>query len=157
MLGDPDQLTQVVDNLVGNALKYAPDGSPVRVRAGRRAGRVRIAVEDAGPGIPEAALELVFTKYYRVQRGATRPDGGQPVEPAEPPDGRGERRRPHGTSGMGLGLGLYICRRIIEAHGGRIWAENLPQGGSAFHIELPGGAGTEAPGVAEPEGGAHGT
>ena len=117
VLGDPDQLAQVLENLVGNALKYSPREAAVVVSADVKEDRVRIGVRDHGPGIPEAALERVFEKFFRVVSA--------PADDA------------HAVTGpRGLGLGLYICRRIIEAHGGRIWADSAADGGSVFSIEL---------------------
>jgi signal transduction histidine kinase len=116
VLGDADQLAQVLENLIGNAIKYAPPETAVGVSAVAIDGRARVSVQDHGPGIPEDALERVFEKFYRV--GAVGEDGHVDRGPA------------------GLGLGLYICRRIVEAHGGRIWAENAPEGGSVFTVEL---------------------
>jgi signal transduction histidine kinase len=116
VLGDPDQLSQVLENLIGNAIKYAPPETAVSIGAVTVEGRVRVSVKDHGPGIPEDALELVFEKFYRV--GAA---GGDVYADRGP---------------TGLGLGLYICRRIVEAHGGRIWVENAAEGGSVFTLEL---------------------
>jgi len=130
LLADPDQLTQVIENLIGNALKYAPGASPVRVVAERLPACVRISVMDSGPGLPPETLELVFEKFYRVGGGS----------PSEAVPGRGGGRRP-----PGVGLGLFICKRIVEAHGGRIWAENLAEGGAAFRFELPVSARTPYP------------
>ncbi|CAA9303748.1 MAG: Phosphate regulon sensor protein PhoR (SphS) [uncultured Chloroflexi bacterium] len=112
-LGDQDQLGQVLENLIVNALKYAPGDTPVHVRAKVVDERTRLSVRDAGPGIPQDSIERIFEKFFRVTGDAER-NGVQ----------------------QGLGLGLYICRRIVEAHGGSIWAENVPGGGSAFHVEL---------------------
>jgi signal transduction histidine kinase len=119
ILGDPDQLAQVLENLVGNAMKYAPPDTAVHLAAEPVGSRVRIAVRDRGPGIPPGSLERVFEKFFRV--GA--------LGPGDAPGGAG-------LVPKGLGLGLYICRRIVEAHGGRIWAENAPDGGSVFIVEL---------------------
>ena len=117
VLGDPDQLAQVLENLIGNALKYSPRDTAVTVAAQMAGDRVRIGVRDHGPGIPEAAREQVFEKFFRVV--------------SAPPDDA------HAVIGpRGLGLGLYICRRIVEAHGGRIWVESVAEGGSVFTVEL---------------------
>jgi signal transduction histidine kinase len=154
VLGDDDQLVQVVENLIGNALKYAPGETPVLVSAVRRDSQVRITVRDAGPGIPEAALELIFEKFYRVQVTHGLHDAGlgsppspdhkaahaEHVDPSAPPaptPAPTPKDRRQGQGQGGVGLGLYICRRIVEAHGGRIWAENGRDGGAAFHIEVP--------------------
>jgi signal transduction histidine kinase len=116
LYADPDKLEQVLTNLIENGLKYGE--GPVQVTAEEHEDLVRFTVMDAGPGIQTAFLAHIFTKFFR------RP---------------GERR-------TGTGLGLYISRGIIEAHGGRIWAENPARGGAAFHFTLPKG-GLELGGV----------
>ncbi|HET7769129.1 MAG TPA: sensor histidine kinase, partial [Chloroflexota bacterium] len=88
-----------------------------------------ISVRDHGPGIPAAARERVFEKFYRVATA--------PADDA------------HAVSGpRGLGLGLYICRRIVQSHGGRIWVESAPEGGSVFSLELAARPGAPEAGVA---------
>ncbi len=109
--GDPGRLQQLFENLVDNAIKYG-GGADVRVRFAPELGGVRVTVEDGGPGIPPAEMPLLFRKFSRL--------------PAA--------RR---TAVVGTGLGLFICRSIVEAHGGRIWAESPPAGGTAFHVLLP--------------------
>ena len=109
---DPVRLEQVLDNLLENAVKYASGGRPTEVRAWREDGEARIAVVDHGMGIPATERELVFERFVRASNAQARSD-------------------------TGLGLGLYICRRIVESHGGRIWAEETPGGGSTFIIALP--------------------
>ncbi|HUF86509.1 MAG TPA: sensor histidine kinase [Thermohalobaculum sp.] len=117
------RIAQVVTNLLDNALSFAPDGSSIRIGAERLPrGTIRISIEDQGPGIPEANLGSIFERFY-----SERPD-------AE-------------AFGTHSGLGLSISRQIVEAHGGRIWAENLrppgtprdaPPKGARFVVELPG-------------------
>jgi two-component system, NarL family, sensor histidine kinase BarA len=107
---DPDRLTRVVQNLVGNALKYGAPGTPVMVRAWRADGEVVVSVSDTGAGVPPEDTARVFERFYRGVR--------------------------NGTSD-GLGLGLYISRLIVEAHGGRIWCESRPGHGSTFSFALP--------------------
>jgi NtrC-family two-component system sensor histidine kinase KinB len=123
--GDAARLRTVIANLVANALKYTPHGGcvTVRVASGQFAGEgaggaVQIAVTDTGPGIPEEFRERVFEKFFRV-----------------------EHQRPAGADGMrGTGIGLYLCRQIVAAHGGRIWCEPGPGGrGTRFAVELPRG------------------
>jgi PAS domain S-box-containing protein len=109
--GDPDRLQQVLLNLVDNAVKYAGDGATVRVSTARGAGRVQIAVADDGPGIAPADRERIFEKFYR----------GDPSL----------RLAPGGT-----GLGLYICRELVERMGGRITVSSEPGTGSTFWVEL---------------------
>ena len=113
--GDRDRLIQVVTNLLSNAVKFTDSGG-ITCRVRESEGKVRCEVEDTGVGLPEGMLEAVFEKFRQV--GDTLTD------------------RPKGT-----GLGLPICREIIEHHGGRIWAENREGGGSRFVFELPAGKG----------------
>ncbi len=103
-------MVQVLVNLIDNSLKYSPTGSPICIAASVSDGRAEIAVSDRGAGIPPADLARVFDKFYRVQR----PDNV-----------------------TGTGLGLSVCKGIVEAHGGRIWAENREGGGTTIHIALP--------------------
>ena len=103
-------IEQVLINLLDNALKYTPPGSPLSLAAWTTDGAVTIEVADQGPGLPPGEEQRVFDKFYRVQRP--------------------------GTS-SGAGLGLTICRGIIAAHGGHIWAENRSGGGTALRFTLP--------------------
>jgi signal transduction histidine kinase len=107
VLADPDRLDRILANLVGNALKYSQD----RVVVGARAdgAQVHVTVSDRGPGIAGGDLPRIFDRYYRGQR----------------------------HEGEGLGLGLFIVRKLVEAHGGRIWAESRPGEGSTFTFTLP--------------------
>jgi signal transduction histidine kinase len=107
--GDGVRLAQVFDNLFTNAIKYAP-GAPIVVLLNQVAENIVISFIDHGPGIPKESLPLIFERFYRV---------------------RGERAI------TGTGLGLYICKQIIEAHRGKIWAESTPGQGTTFIIELP--------------------
>jgi two-component system sensor histidine kinase KdpD len=106
--GDGVRIAQVFDNLFTNAIKYAP-GSPIEVRLRRVGGTLQVAVQDHGPGIPPEDLRRIFERFYRV---------------------RGEKA-------TGTGLGLYICRQIMDAHRGKIWAESTLGQGTTFFIELP--------------------
>ena len=110
VLLDDVLIGQAIFNLVENALKYTPARSPIEIRASRDEGGVTIEVADRGPGLPEGTEQRVFDKFYR---GA---------------DSAGFR---------GVGLGLAICRGIVQAHGGRIEAVNRPGGGVAFRFWLP--------------------
>ena len=103
-------LEQVLTNLLENAAKYTPPGSPIRIDTEVSAEGVVVSVSDRGPGVPPADLERIFEKFHRL--------------PGE------------GSAG-GTGLGLAICRAILTAHGGRIWAENLAGGGASFRFFLP--------------------
>jgi signal transduction histidine kinase len=108
---DPDRVAQVVRNLIANAIRYSPTGGEVRIRAMREGQEVAVAVADRGIGIPADRLERIFEKFYRVDNELTR--------------------RVSGT-----GLGLAISRELVEAHGGRIWAESAPGRGSTFYFTL---------------------
>ncbi|SNB47518.1 DUF4118 domain-containing protein [Geobacter sp. DSM 9736] len=103
-------MTQVLVNLLDNAVKYSPMGTPLQISAGVEAQALVLAVADRGPGVPEADLDRIFGKFYRV-----------PV-----PEGKG-----------GTGLGLSICKGIVEAHGGTIKAENRDGGGLLVVVKLP--------------------
>ena len=107
--GDGVRLAQVFENLFTNALKYAP-GSPIDILLNQVGDKVVISFIDHGPGIPKESLPLIFERFYRV---------------------RGEKTI------TGTGLGLYICKQIIQAHRGKIWAESTPGHGTTFLIELP--------------------
>jgi signal transduction histidine kinase len=107
---DPTRMAQVFDNLLSNAVKYAP-GSKVVISLTADENMAHVTVRDFGPGIAPNHLEHIFTRFYRVP---------------------GQASAVHGT-----GLGLFICRRIIRAHGGDITAESTPGEGTAFHIYLP--------------------
>lgn len=107
--GDGVRLAQVFENLFTNALKYAP-GAPIIVLLEKVENNILISFIDRGPGIPKESLALIFERFYRV---------------------RSER------SVTGTGLGLYICKQIIEAHRGKIWAESTAGQGTTFIIELP--------------------
>ena len=109
---DDVRLEQVLDNLVENAVKYSPHGSPVHVRLWRQEQEVLLTVSDSGIGIPDADLPHVFERFYRSANAD-------------------DRHFP------GLGLGLYICRTIVEQHGGRIWVTSDLGQGTTFHIALP--------------------
>jgi signal transduction histidine kinase len=109
ILGDGVRLSQVFENLISNALKYAP-GSPIAISLRRADGTLRIGFADRGPGIPEEFLPFIFERFYRV------PGIGMIT---------------------GTGLGLYICKQIILAHHGKIWAESVLDEGTTFFIELP--------------------
>ncbi len=112
VLGDRDRLNQVFDNLLGNAIKFSPGGGKVTIRV-RDAGDVlEASISDTGIGIPEGELEKIFERFYQVDGSTTRRFGG-------------------------TGLGLAIVKRIVEAHGGRVWAESELGRGSTFFFTLP--------------------
>jgi signal transduction histidine kinase len=107
---DPSRLERVLVNLVSNALKYSPADSRVQIDAEARERWVVISVTDRGPGIAPEDAQHLFERYYR---------------------GRAARER------EGLGLGLYSTRLLVEAHGGRVYAENGQDGGATFRVDLP--------------------
>jgi two-component system, OmpR family, sensor histidine kinase KdpD len=108
------QIDQVLTNLIENAVRYTPAGSPIEVSAKIEGEHVVLRVADRGPGIPSADLERVFDKFYRVLHGQ---------HPVDYP--------------MGSGLGLAVCKGLVEAHGGRIWAESRDGGGLVMSVALP--------------------
>jgi two-component system sensor histidine kinase ChvG len=117
------RIAQVVTNLLENALSFSPDGSSISIAATQQpSGKVQITVEDQGPGIPEESVETIFERFYS-ERPSTEAFGNH------------------------SGLGLSISKQIVEAHGGKIWAENIrpadagrdsPPEGARFVLELPG-------------------
>ncbi|MEX2555770.1 MAG: sensor histidine kinase [Actinomycetota bacterium] len=110
--GDSDRLKQVLLNLVSNACRYSAEGTTVTLRARSVGTNVRIDVVDEGPGIPAESLALLFHRFARL-------------------------RTPDAQNVRGTGLGLYISRRIVEAHGGHITVESEPGRGSTFSVEVP--------------------
>ena len=109
---DVAKLRQVLANLISNAIKYSPDGGRIEARLEPVDGKVRFVVSDEGIGIPAHEQERIFEKFYRVD--------------------------PHMTRGVsGTGLGLYICRELIQRMHGTIWVESRRGGGSSFFVELP--------------------
>ncbi|MBI5524131.1 MAG: HAMP domain-containing histidine kinase [Desulfarculus sp.] len=111
VLADAGQVGQVLINLLGNAIKYAPEGSAVRLSLERQGQQAVLGVHDQGPGIPPEEQEYVFQKYYRGRALAQSVDG--------------------------VGLGLAISQRVALAHGGRLWLESQPGQGSSFFLALP--------------------
>jgi signal transduction histidine kinase len=110
---DSDRIGQVLLNLVGNALQYTPAGGSVHIQAVHQPGEVQVSVADTGIGIPPEHLPHLFTRFYRVDKSRARTGGGS-------------------------GIGLTIARHLVEAHGGRIWAESQGAGkGSRFTFTLP--------------------
>jgi two-component system sensor histidine kinase KdpD len=105
-------LEQVLMNLFDNATKYSPPGSAIEVRAWIEHGKAMVQVADRGPGLAADEVERVFGKFYRGLQATA-------------------------TASRGAGLGLAICQAIIQAHGGRIWAENRDAGGVCFSFSLP--------------------
>jgi len=114
LVADRDRVTQVLTNLVENAMKYSPDGGRIRLGVEPVGGNVRFRVHDEGLGIPVDEHARIFDKFYRLDPGMTRGVGG-------------------------TGLGLYICSELVERMGGRIWVESRENVGSSFFVELPAG------------------
>ena len=111
LVGDPDQLRQVVNNLIGNAVAHAPDG-PIEVGVATGADRVTLSVRDHGPGLPDGSEAAVFERFWRTGEARDRESGG-------------------------AGLGLAIVAGVAEAHGGSVSASNAPGGGALFEVTLP--------------------
>jgi signal transduction histidine kinase len=111
---DRHRLMQVLSNLIGNSLKFTPPGGRIAVDVRRSNGEVLFTVADTGPGIPSEHLSEIFSRYWQAKR----------------------------TERMGAGLGLAIARGIVEAHGGKIWAESEAGSGSRFYFTLPARKGT---------------
>jgi signal transduction histidine kinase len=109
---DAAKFEQVLNNLLSNAVKFSPPGAHVRVRLARRGDEVVLSVADQGPGIPAAELDRLFKPFVR---GKARGTAGE----------------------KSTGLGLTIARRVVEGHGGRIWAESEEGRGSTFYVALP--------------------
>jgi chemotaxis family two-component system sensor kinase Cph1 len=105
---DPRRISQVFSNLLGNAIKFTPEHGTVTVRARLSGEALSVTITDTGPGIPPEDLAQIFDRY----------------------------RRSRASAGGGTGLGLYIARGIVTAHGGRMWAESSPHG-ATFAFTLP--------------------
>jgi signal transduction histidine kinase len=106
---DPHRMLQVLSNLIHNAIKFTPAGGSIRIRVARAGTFCLVSVSDTGVGIPDGALTAIFERFRQLDR----------------------------SDRTGLGLGLYISQWIIEAHGGRIWAESQEGRGTTFHFTLP--------------------
>ncbi|MEA5079574.1 MAG: ATP-binding protein [Anaerolineaceae bacterium] len=107
---DKDMMRRVLTNLLENAIKFSPNGSTVKIGAAKKGADLEVWVDDQGPGVPEGAREKIFEKFVQLNTGLTS---------------------------KGMGLGLTFCQLAVEAHGGKIWVENLPQGGSRFILSIP--------------------
>ena len=112
VLADPDRIAQVLNNLIGNAIKFSPRGSAITLAATRESEGVRFEVRDEGRGIPADKIEMVFERFAQVESGDKHEKGG-------------------------AGLGLAICRAIVLQHGGRIWAESELGNGTSMQFVLP--------------------
>jgi signal transduction histidine kinase len=109
---DPRRIRQVLNNLLENAIKYAPNGGQITVACEVENASVVVSISDQGEGIPQELLERIFDRFFQVDSAATRKTGGS-------------------------GLGLAIAKGILEAHGGSIWAESAPGQGATFRFALP--------------------
>ena len=109
MKADPNRLERMLENLLLNAQKYSAPGAPIEISARQQDTEVVVSVRDHGQGIPLDALPHLFELFYRAEKG---------------------------RKAEGLGLGLYITRKLVEAHGGRIWAESEAGKGSTFAFTL---------------------
>ena len=108
-VGERDRLLRVLSNLVGNAVKFTPPGGRISVHARVLEEALHFSVEDTGPGIPSESLPQLFDRFWQADR----------------------------TGRVGIGLGLPIAKAIVEAHGGRIWAESVLGRGTTFHFTVP--------------------
>ncbi|OXS76542.1 cell wall metabolism sensor histidine kinase WalK [Domibacillus enclensis] len=109
---DQDKLTQVIDNIISNALKYSPDGGLVSFKVEEHGNTIQVSISDQGMGIPKKSLDRIFERFYRVDRARSRKMGG-------------------------TGLGLAIAKELITAHGGHIWATSVEGKGTTIFFTLP--------------------
>ena len=109
---DTDKFTQVIDNIMNNAIKYSPDGGVITCRMLESNHKVILSISDQGLGIPRKDLRRVFDRFFRVDKARSRAQGG-------------------------TGLGLAISKEVIEMHQGKIWVDSVEGKGSTFYISLP--------------------
>ncbi|MDE7492921.1 cell wall metabolism sensor histidine kinase WalK, partial [Streptococcus agalactiae] len=109
---DTDKMTQVIDNILNNAVKYSPDGGKITVNLRTTKTQMILSISDQGLGIPKKDLPLIFDRFYRVDKARSRQQGG-------------------------TGLGLSIAKEIVKQHKGFIWAKSEYGKGSTFTIVLP--------------------
>ncbi|MCB0027002.1 MAG: hypothetical protein KDE28_03780, partial [Anaerolineales bacterium] len=112
VLADQERLTQAVDNLINNAIKFSPEGGTIVVGLQELDFEVQVEVSDQGIGVEKDKQERIFDRFFQADGSPTRSYGG-------------------------IGIGLAIVKRIVEAHGGRIWVESEPNEGSSFFFTLP--------------------
>jgi signal transduction histidine kinase len=112
IVADEDKVDQILTNLTNNAIKYSPRGGRIKISAAANGGAARVSISDEGMGIPKEHLPKVFDRFHRVDNRDTREVGG-------------------------TGIGLYLVKHLVEAHGGRIWVESEVGKGSVFTFDLP--------------------
>jgi two-component system, OmpR family, sensor histidine kinase BaeS len=112
ILGDAIRMEQVLNNLIGNAIRHTPDSGKVSLTMESQPGNIILRIKDSGDGIPEEAIPYIFDRFYRADQSRSRQDGGS-------------------------GLGLAIARRLVELHQGTLTAANSPDGGAVFTLTLP--------------------
>ena len=109
---DQDKITQVLDNIINNAIKYSPDGGRIIVRLMETHTDLIVSVSDEGLGIPRKDIPHLFDRFYRVDKARSRAMGGS-------------------------GLGLAIAKEVVQLHGGKIWVNSIENKGSTFFVSLP--------------------
>ena len=110
---DPEKITQVITNLINNAIKYSKNNQPIIIHLEQQADNAKVSVQDFGVGIASSQQKRIFEQFYQVKKAAAKPSSG-------------------------LGIGLYICQQIIINHQGEIGVESQPGQGSIFWFTLPG-------------------
>jgi signal transduction histidine kinase len=111
VVADEDRIAQVISNLISNGIKYSPEGGTIRVSGEARRDQVVICIEDEGPGIAPGDMPFIFDRFYRADNAV--------------------------KTTKGAGLGLYLARAVVEAHGGRIWVDAKPGAGARICFSLP--------------------
>ncbi|HHW03833.1 MAG TPA: cell wall metabolism sensor histidine kinase WalK [Thermoanaerobacterales bacterium] len=120
VMADEDRIEQVMINLIDNAMRYNESSGEIKIKVQRSESGIVVSVKDQGPGIPEDELPFIWERFYKVDKARTRKTGG-------------------------TGLGLAIVKNIVEVHGGRVWAKNCAEGGTAFYFSLPEDTPEESP------------
>ena len=109
---DEDKITQVLYNIISNAIKYSPEGGTITFRTKEMEDKITVSISDEGVGIPKENIDKIFDRFYRVDKARTRKLGG-------------------------TGLGLAIAKEMVNAHGGRIWADSVEGKGTTIYFTLP--------------------